>query len=62
MPTGNEYKVIFVGDAAVGKSSLIRKICKGTFNNQRVSTTGKLNFHQLSTSTQSNFILFCLLL
>eukprot|EP00794_Sanderia_malayensis_P016749 gene16749-18443_t len=38
-PIGNEYKVIFIGDAGVGKSSIIRKICKGTFDNERVPTS-----------------------
>ena len=37
--TGQEYKVIFVGDASVGKTSLIRKIGRGTFNARRESTT-----------------------
>ncbi|XP_065050966.1 uncharacterized protein LOC135680741 isoform X2 [Rhopilema esculentum] len=36
--TGQEYKVIFVGDAAVGKSSLIRKISRGTFSSRRAAT------------------------
>ena len=40
-PNNKGFKVIFVGDAEVGKSSLIRKICRGTFNSQREVTVGK---------------------
>ena len=43
--TGQEYKVIFVGDAAVGKTSLIRKISRGTFSSQRESTTSMLVYN-----------------
>ena len=41
MSTGQEYKVIFVGDAAVGKTSLIRKISRGTFSSRRVATASE---------------------
>ena len=46
IPTGLEYKVIFVGDAAVGKSSLIRKISRGTFSSHR-DPTASMCFSEL---------------
>ena len=34
------YKVVFCGDAAVGKSSLIMRLCKGKFASSANSTLG----------------------
>ena len=41
--------MIFVGDAAVGKSSLIRKISRGTFSSHR-DPTASMCFSQLMSS------------
>lgn len=46
-PTGppeTTYKVIFIGDAAVGKSSFILRLARGTFVQQLSSTLG-VDFH-----------------
>ena len=34
------YKVVVIGDAAVGKTSLIRRFCEGKFQSSRVATIG----------------------
>lgn len=34
------FKVVVVGDAAVGKTSLIRRYCEGKFDSSRVATIG----------------------
>ena len=34
------YKVVFCGDAAVGKSTLIMRLSKGTFVSNAISTLG----------------------
>ena len=33
------FKVIFVGDSSVGKSSLIRRICRNAFNGNPLATS-----------------------
>lgn len=34
------FKVVFCGDAAVGKSALIMRLCKGQFHASTISTLG----------------------
>lgn len=41
-PPERTYKVVFAGDAAVGKSTFIVRVCKGYFVNNIASTLGKL--------------------
>lgn len=40
LPFDRMYKVVFCGDAAVGKSSLIMRLCKGKFSSTANSTLG----------------------
>ena len=51
------FKVVLAGDAAVGKSSLIMRLCKGKFVSNLSSTLGKLHLCYL-TSTAARFA-FC---
>ena len=51
------FKVVLAGDAAVGKSSLIMRLCKGKFVSNLSSTLGKLHLGYL-TSTVARFA-FC---
>lgn len=41
-PPERTYKVVFAGDAAVGKSTFIVRLCKGCFVTNIASTLGKL--------------------
>jgi GTPase SAR1 family protein len=36
----NRFKIVVLGDACVGKSSLLRKFCKGTFKGEYQMTIG----------------------
>ena len=40
-PPDRTYKVVFAGDAAVGKSTFITRICKGVFVTDISSTLGE---------------------
>lgn len=42
------YKVVLAGDAAVGKSSFIMRLCKGKFVNNLSSTLGKYKHANIS--------------
>ena len=41
------YKIVLAGDAAVGKSSLIMRLCKGVFQTNLNSTLGMFLLHLL---------------
>ena len=46
-PTGvpdRTYKIVFAGDAAVGKSCFIFRFCRGVFINNLGSTLGEILF------------------
>ena len=40
-PPERTYKVVFAGDAAVGKSTFITRLCKGVFVSNTASTLGR---------------------
>ena len=35
-----KYKILFVGDSCVGKTSFINKYCDGVFTNSFIATVG----------------------
>lgn len=39
------YKLVLAGDAAVGKSSFILRLCRNRFHNALNSTLGRYNCH-----------------
>ena len=43
------YKIVLAGDAAVGKSSFIMRLCKGRFLSNLTSTLGRVLLIVLST-------------
>ena len=47
----NDYKIILIGDSAVGKTSIFKKISSGTFSDRNISTIGMdkrtLNFKDI---------------
>jgi small GTP-binding protein len=49
------YKVVVAGDAAVGKTSLIRRFCEGKFEASRVMTIG-VDFQTTTVSIQGKVI------
>ena len=52
-----EYKVIFCGDAAVGKTSLIQRICFDKFCKQREMTMKLDSYKKLIECDQSSIAL-----
>lgn len=56
------YKIVLAGDAAVGKSSFIMRLCKGKFMSNLSSTLGELlnrksNVIELSRINLSNVLI-----
>ena len=65
----NDYKIILIGDSAVGKTSIFKKISSGTFSDRNISTIGMdkrtLNFKDIKveingkeTTEDFNIILY----
>ena len=42
------FKVIFIGDSSVGKTSLIRRFCRGAFTPEGLRSTIGVDFHTRS--------------
>ena len=43
--SGRVYKVVFVGDSGVGKTTFIHRVCSKSFNSSLSSTIGDLEFN-----------------
>ena len=52
----NDYKIILIGDSAVGKTSIFKKISSGTFTDRNISTIGMdkrtLNFKDIEVEIE----------
>ncbi len=57
---GGAFKVILAGDGAVGKTTLIRRLCTGQFDSRRAITIGvEFHIHDVSyDSTQTRLIVW----